>query len=119
MGAGRLGDEGLAVPAPQHVLVINSGSSSVKLAVVDPASGHRSLTALAEEVGSDAAVVSVRRGDADETGPPTERTHRGIVAHVLSGFSGEERSRPMRAAIIGVFALRIFSRNCGSLNFCA
>ena len=93
MGAGRLGDEGLAVPAPQHVLVVNSGSSSVKLAVVDPASGHRSLTALAEEVGSDAAVVSVRRGDADETGPPTERTHRGIVAHVLSGLSGEERSR--------------------------
>ena len=45
------------------VLVLNCGSSSVKLALVDPATGERRVTGLAERVGSSDAVVSVRRGE--------------------------------------------------------
>ena len=43
------------------VLVLNCGSSSVKLALVDPASGERRVTGLAERVGGPDAVAP-RRG---------------------------------------------------------
>lgn len=78
-------------PGPVQVLVVNSGSSSVKLAVVDPVSGARSMTAHAERVGSDDAVVHVRRGDDEDSASPDDATHRGIVAHVLGSLTGEER----------------------------
>ena len=43
-----------------HVLVVNAGSSSVKLAVLDPVSGRRALTGLAERVGTGEASVVVK-----------------------------------------------------------
>ena len=82
---------------PQQVLVVNSGSSSVKLAVVDPSTGQRSMTALAEEVGSGDAVVHVRRGDHEESATPGDGSHGGIVAHVLSSLTDDERG-----ALVGV-----------------
>lgn len=42
-----------------HVLVINAGSSSLKLQVVDPSSGAAQATALVERLGSDAATYRV------------------------------------------------------------
>ncbi len=44
-----------------HVLVVNAGSSSVKLAVVDPDTGRRPVTALAERLGSPDAALHVHR----------------------------------------------------------
>lgn len=46
-----------------HVLVVNAGSSSVKLAVVDPETGHRPVTALAERLGSPDASLHVHRDE--------------------------------------------------------
>ncbi len=80
-----------------QVLVVNSGSSSVKLAVVDPMTGSRSLTAHAERVGSDGTVVHVRRGDDEESRPPADGSYRGIVSHVLATLTGPDRS-----ALVGV-----------------
>ncbi len=76
---------------PRCVLVVNSGSSSVKLAVVDPTSGRRAVTAEAERAGDDDTVVHVRRDGRDEAAEPSDGSHRGIVSHVLDSLSDEER----------------------------
>ncbi|HEX3132671.1 MAG TPA: acetate kinase [Planctomycetota bacterium] len=41
------------------ILVINAGSSSLKVAVIDPATGVRRLSALAERLGGDGATLTV------------------------------------------------------------
>jgi acetate kinase len=84
-------------PAAQCVLVLNCGSSSVKFALVDPYSGQRSLTALAERIGSADAVVQVTRDGRKQTSTPADGSHAGVLAHLLDGLSAEER-----ASIVGV-----------------
>ena len=49
------------------VLVVNAGSSSVKLAVLDPATGERRVTALAERLGGPDAALHLRRGSDEDT----------------------------------------------------
>ena len=81
------------VPADREsVLVLNCGSSSVKFALVDPASGERSVSGLGERVGSDEASVRVRRGDDEQSSTPQDTSHRGVVAHLLAGLTREERA---------------------------
>jgi acetate kinase len=81
------------VPIPAgRVLVVNSGSSSVKFAVIDPGSGERSMTAHAERVGGQGTVVYVRRGADSISGDPPGTTHRDIVSYVLAALSDDERS---------------------------
>lgn len=65
------------------VVVVNCGSSSVKLAVVDPVSGRRSLSALGERLGSPDAVVHVTTAAGTRTTTPDATTHRGALDHVL------------------------------------
>ena len=69
------------------VLVLNCGSSSVKFALVEPSSGDKLVTGLAEKVGSRDAVLTVRRpgAGADEkvTSRPADGSHAGVVAEVL------------------------------------
>ena len=48
------------------VLVLNSGSSSVKFALMHPGAGERVLGGLAEKVGTPEAVLHLQR----ETGGP-------------------------------------------------
>jgi acetate kinase len=43
------------------VLVLNSGSSSVKFALLDPGRGQRVLDGLAERVGAPDAALRIRR----------------------------------------------------------
>lgn len=81
----------------EWVLVLNCGSSSVKLAVVHPATGSRRVTGLAERVGSSDAVVSLRRGESEETGTPDDSSARGALAHLLGALTDEERD-----ALVGV-----------------
>ena len=72
--------------------MLNCGSSSVKFALVDPASGERSVSGLGERVGSDEASVRVRRGDDEHSSTPQDTSHRGVVAHLLAGLTREERA---------------------------
>ena len=70
------------------VVVVNCGSSSVKLALVDPVTGERSLSCLGERIGSPDAVVHMTTTGADgrpstRTITPAATTHRGALAHVL------------------------------------
>ncbi|NAZ86679.1 acetate/propionate family kinase [Kineococcus indalonis] len=65
------------------VVVVNCGSSSVKLAVVDPATGERSLSCLGERLGTPDAVVHFRTAQGERTITPAASTHRGALAHVL------------------------------------
>ena len=48
------------------VLVVNCGSSSLKFAIVDPATGNQYLTGLAEALGLPEANISWRFGDAEK-----------------------------------------------------
>ena len=79
------------------VLVLNCGSSSVKLALVDPVSGDRRMTGLAERVGSSDAVVRLWRDGTEEHGTPDDPSSRGTVAHLLAMLTDAER-----AALVGV-----------------
>lgn len=74
-----------------HVLALNSGSSSVKMALLDPVTGTRALTALAERVGTDDVSVTVRRGDERSTSAPGDGSHRGVVEHLVDGLRDGER----------------------------
>jgi len=71
------------------VLVLNCGSSSVKFALVEPVTGRRPVTGLAEQVGSPKAVLHVRRGDDTVTTTPADPSHTGVVAEVLDQIGGE------------------------------
>jgi acetate kinase len=72
------------VSDPRSVLVLNSGSSSVKVAVVDPADGQRMMAGNCERLGTPDAVLSVRRNGADTTEHPMPgASHHDVVAWVL------------------------------------
>ena len=67
------------------MLVLNSGSSSVKFALLHPASGERVLGGLAEEVGTPEAVLHVQRGTGD---PVTEKlgdaSYQAVIARIVA-----------------------------------
>ena len=78
--ASQPGDSGL-------VLVLNSGSSSVKFALVDPGDGQRVTDGLAQRVGTPEAGLRIRRSPDDIV---TERladgSYRAIIARILGGL---------------------------------
>lgn len=79
------------------VLVLNCGSSSVKLALVDPETGRRGLTGLAERLYFDDAVATWSRG-ADEVALELEDAgHRGAIAALLGALTPQEL-----AGVVGV-----------------
>jgi acetate kinase len=73
-----------AVDAGGLVLVLNSGSSSVKFALLPPEGGERVLAGVGERLGTPDASLSVRHG---HDNPVEERlsepTHGAVVAWVL------------------------------------
>lgn len=66
------------------VLVLNCGSSSVKVALVDPSSGRRPLTGLAERVGTPDASLEVDAGGEPRTSRPRDGSVHGILVEVLA-----------------------------------
>jgi len=75
--ASQAGDSGL-------VLVLNSGSSSVKFALVDPGSGQRVTDGLAERVGTPEAVLRTRRAPDDVVAERlADGSYRAIIARIL------------------------------------
>lgn len=71
------------------ILVLNSGSSSVKLAVLDPVTGRRSVTGLAERVGADGTTVRIRRGSEESTSTPADSSHRAVIGALLGALPDE------------------------------
>ena len=67
------------------MLVLNSGSSSVKFALLHPGSGERVLGGVAEEIGTPEAVLHVQRGTGD---PATEKLSDGGYQAVISRILG-------------------------------
>src|SRR5215469_14556392 len=76
-GRGSSGPAGL-------VLVLNSGSSSVKFAVLVPASGERVLAGMAEKVGTPETELRIRRYPDDAvTERLPEGSYRAVISRVL------------------------------------
>ena len=67
------------------VLVLNSGSSSVKFALLDPGDGTRFVDGMAEKVGTPEAVLHVRRHAGE---PATEQLADGSYQAVITRVLG-------------------------------
>ena len=67
------------------MLVLNSGSATVKFALIDPGSGQRALGGEAEHAGTPEAVLHVQR---DGGAPVTERLADGSYQAVISRILG-------------------------------
>ena len=79
---GQAGDAGL-------VLVLNSGSSSVKFALVDPGSCQRVTDGLAERVGTPEAVQRTQHSSDDVvTEQLVDGSHRAIIVRILGDLPG-------------------------------
>ena len=74
---------------PAGVLVLNSGSSSVKLAVVDPETGVRGTSASAERVGTPEVSVRVRAGGRDDALRVDDTSHAGVLNALLETLGAE------------------------------
>lgn len=66
------------------VLVLNCGSSSVKLAVIDPETGERPISGLAERVGTTEATIRLEVDGRREESVPADGSHRGVLAVALA-----------------------------------
>jgi acetate kinase len=76
------------------VLVLNSGSATVKFALIDPPSGRRVLGGQAEKVGTPEAVLHVQREGGDLVAEPlTDGSYQAIISRIL-GLLPESGSRP-------------------------
>jgi acetate kinase len=72
------------MPRPGPVLVLNAGSSSLKYAIIDPASGDRALTGLAERLGTTDATMTLSVEGRDAESPElVHGTHHEAVSAVL------------------------------------
>ena len=71
--------------SPRRILVLNAGSSSLKVALVDPRTGRRSLNALGERLGTSGARLTL---DGAEQGMPGAR-HAEVLAAVLRAVDTE------------------------------
>ncbi len=69
--------------------MLNSGSATVKFAVIDPASGHRVLGGQAEKVGTPEAVLHVQRDGGDPGSEPlTDGSYQAVIARILGDLPG-------------------------------
>jgi acetate kinase len=90
---------------PGLVLVLNSGSSSVKFALLDPGSGQRVLGGMADKVGTPQAVLRIRRHpDAAVTERIGDGSYKAIIARVLEYLpeAGPGAAGEQPAAVVGV-----------------
>ena len=72
------------------VLVLNSGSATVKFALIDPGSGRRVLGGQAERVGTAEATLHVQReGGGDPVAEPlTDGSYQAVIARILGDLPG-------------------------------
>ena len=67
-----------------HVLVLNCGSSSVKFALIDPASGDNVVMGLGQRLGSSQASLSIKRDGTKEELLCAGADHAKIIAMVVA-----------------------------------
>lgn len=97
-----------------RVLALNCGSSSVKLALVDPVTGDRSVEGLAERVGTPTVTVRLTRGGRHvAVDAPADVTHLGTVSAMVAALSDEERTS---ATAVGHRVVHGGSRFTGSVR---
>ncbi len=72
------------------VLVVNAGSSSVKLAVLDPGAGERRVTALAERLGSPDATLHLRRGEQEHASTGSLSAEEALT-RLVEALTDDER----------------------------
>jgi acetate kinase len=83
--SGASAEQARSGPSGGLVLVLNSGSSSVKFALLYPESGERVMEGIGERLGTPEALLRVQWFPADAVLEPVpEGTHRAVVAHVLN-----------------------------------
>jgi acetate kinase len=76
------------------VLVLNSGSATVKFALIDSGSGRRVLGGLADKVGTPGAVLHTQREDGDPvTEHLTDGSYQAVISRIL-GLLPESGSGP-------------------------
>ncbi len=99
---GMAGSEG-AAGSGDLVLVLNSGSSSVKFALLTPDTGVRVLDGLAERIGTPEAVLRIRRspGDAAEE-PLPDGSYQAVISRILDRLDGAGAYVADPARLIGV-----------------
>ena len=73
------------------VLVLNSGSSSVKFALVAAGTGERVLGGLADEVGTPEAVLRIRRPEGDAAEPLPDGSRQAVISRILDRVAGRTR----------------------------
>jgi acetate kinase len=78
---------------PRRVLVLNCGSSSVKAALVDPTTADRTVTALAERVGSSDVALRLRRDDDEQNVSLAGHSPADVVGALLSALTDAERAQ--------------------------
>ena len=80
---GMAGSEG-AAGSGGLVLVLNSGSSSVKFALLTPDTGERVLGGVAEQVGTPEAVLRIRRYPGDAVDEPLpDGSYQAVISRIL------------------------------------
>ena len=85
------------------VLVLNSGSSSVKFALLNPDTGERALSGLAEEVGTPEAVLWIRRHPGDAVSEPLpDGSYHAVIARILDRIADARAYDASLAHPIGV-----------------
>ena len=85
--------------AAGRFLVLNGGSSSIKLACIDLPGGEVVCQALAERLGSEQARLVVKLGDEKQSLPLADSSHAGALAAMLEAL---ERSPGGSSALAGV-----------------
>ena len=72
------------------VLVLNSGSSSVKFALIAAGTGERVLAGLANEVGTPEAVLRIQCPGGDASEPLPDGSRRAVIARILDRVAGPD-----------------------------
>jgi acetate kinase len=85
------------------VLVLNSGSSSVKFAVLTPDKGERVLDGLAERIGTPETVLWIRRYPGDAVSEPLpDGSYHAVIARILDRIADVRAHDASLAHLIGV-----------------
>lgn len=85
-----------------HILVLNSGSSSLKFAVVDTDNGENLISGLGDRLGSDGASIRIDRHENGERIRVEEQLNGGAHAEAVARVLAELDSLGMREGVAAV-----------------
>ncbi|MBO3142691.1 acetate/propionate family kinase [Dermatophilus congolensis] len=84
------------------VLVLNCGSSSLKFALIEPESGNREFTGLAERVGTPEASIRFDiSGERTTVDGLDDTSHQGIISKVLARVEDFTKAHNIEIAAVG------------------